>query len=125
MHAARILGWLGFALQVTLLAIIIVSLTEWWGILWVLVLLLPPIVFLGIYPIGCRFLRGTWPKFATLTFGSLGGCAGFIVLFPVLLVYPIAHKVIEGAWPTVYLGLWVAHIVLELTNEFYVRRKNL
>ena len=122
-YIARFSEWISYALELVLLAIIIFGLTEWWGSSWLVAVLLPIAVFIVVFTIIYRLVRGKWPNFLVTTFGSLAGCLGIILIFPGLLVFPIIYRFVEGEWPITYLYLWAALFVVRLIQEFFQKEK--
>ena len=102
---------------------IVFGLTEWWGLSWVMAVLLPIPVFIVVFSIIYRLVRGNWPGFYATVFGSCAGCAGVLFVTPVLLIFPIVHRFVEGEWPVAFLCLCAINFVLVLLQEFYLKRK--
>lgn len=116
---ARILDWLIIALQLVLLAMIVLGLTEWWGMSWVIALLLPIPIFVVVFPIIYRLIRGKWLGFYATVFGSLAGCAGLLFISPVLLIFVLMHRFVEGEWPVTFICLCAVNLVLNLVHEYF------
>ena len=85
--------------------------------------LLPIALFIVVYTVIYRLIRGKWPKFLTTVFESLSGYLGIILILPGLLVFPIVHRFVEGEWPFTYLCLWAVLFVVRLVQEFFQREK--
>lgn len=122
-YITRFSEWICYALELILLAIVILGLTEWWGSSWLVAVLLPIALFIVVYTVIYRLIRGKWPKFLTKVFGSLAGYLGIILILPGLLVFPIVYRFVEGEWPFTYLCLWAVLFVVRLVQEFFRREK--
>ncbi len=122
-YIARFSDWIIYALELVLLAIIILGLTEWWGSSWLVAVLLPITLFIVVFTVIYRLIRGKWPNFFLTFLGSLTGCVGAILIFPGLLFFPIVYRFVEGEWPFTYLYLWAALFVVRLVQEFFLREK--
>lgn len=122
-HIARLSDWITCGLELVLLAIIIFGLTEWWGTSWLVTVLLPIALFVVVFTVVYRLIRGKWPSFFLTFFGSLAGCAGVFLIFPVALIYPVVYRFMEGEWPFTYLCLLAALFVVRLVKEYFERRK--
>ncbi len=122
-YIARFWEWIIYALELVLLAIIIFGLTEWWGSSWLVAVLLPIALFIVVFTVIYRLIRGKWPHFFATALGSLTGCGWAILIFPGLLIFPIVYRFVEGEWHVTYLCLWAALFVVRLVQELFQREK--
>lgn len=120
-HITRLAEWISYGLELVLVALIVVTLTEWWGMSWVITVLMPLVLFIVLFSIVYRFVGGKWPKFYATALGSLAGRAGLMLIFPGLLIFAIVYRFVEGGWPLTYLCLWAVLVVLRLVQEFLQR----
>ena len=121
-HVARTADWmflfLQLVLQFVLLAMIIFGLTEWWGMSWVITVLLPVALFIVVFVVSYRLIRGKWPNFLATVFGSLAGYTAVFLVLPWILVFPIIYRFVEGEWPVTYLCLMAVLLVVNPVQEF-------
>lgn len=122
--ADRMFLVLQLVVQVVLLAMIIVRLTEWWGISYVPVVL-PVALFIVVFVVSYRFIRGKWPSFLATVLGSLAGYTAVFLVFPWILAFPILYRFVEGEWPVTYLCLMAVLLVVSPVKEFlYKKNRN-
>ena len=121
-HVARIADWmflfLQLVLQFVLLAMTIIGLTEWWGLSWVITVLVPVALFIVVFVVSYRLIRGKWPNFLATVFGSLAGYTAVFLVLPWILVFPIIYRFVEGEWPVTYLCLMAVLLVVNPVQEF-------
>lgn len=122
-YIARFSEWIIHALELILLAITIFGLIEWWGSSWLVAVLWPVALFIVVFVVVYRLIRGKWPNFFATALGSLTGCGWAILIFPGLLIFPIVYRFVEGEWHVTYLCLWAALFVVRLVQEFFQREK--
>ncbi len=124
-HVARIADWMFLVLQlvvqVVLLAMTIIGLTKWWGISYVPVIL-PVALFIVVFVVSYRLIRGKWPGFLVTVFGSLAGYTAVFLVFPWILAFPILYRFVEGEWPVTYLCLMAVLLVVSPVQEFLFKK---
>lgn len=125
-HVGRIADWMfllvQLVLQFVLWAMIIFGLTEWWGMTWVITVLLPVALFIVVFIVSYRLIQGKWPNFFATIFGSLAGYSVVFLVFPWLVVFPVIFRFVEGKWPVTYLCLLAVLFVVTPLQEFFHKK---